>query len=151
MAQTNVGTAAYATSFGIPSGNCSWIGRTGGAGTPRVGTIYNAIEIASESDVSQTTDNSGEIQAVRGRNDRVKYTLAIKPTAASAAAALVIAGDLPKIPSILTLTSDASVTDVSASGTIIIESATASFTPDGEAIVNITATKHIGKTFSALS
>ena len=46
---------------------------------------------------------------------------------------------------------DAVDTDMNASGTNLVSDASVSYTPDGEGIVNLTAVKHIGKTFAALS
>lgn len=148
MAQTNVGTSAYATHFGVPSGTVTWTGRST---TSRAGTIYNSIEISQGAEIKHTVDNTGEIQAIRTINDMISYKLVVKPIAANAAAALVIMGDLPKKGSVLTLTSDASETDVSVSGTIIVDDASKSYTPDGEGIINLTVTKHVGKTFGTLS
>lgn len=148
MSQTNVGTSNYATHFGVPAGTVTWTGRST---TIRAGTIYNSYEITSGGEQSMTKDNTGEIQSIRTINDTISYKLVVKPVAANAAAALVIMGDLPRKGSILTLTSDASVTDVSVSGTIVVDDASASYTPDGDGIINLSVTKHVGKTFASLS
>jgi|ERR1051326_2130323 hypothetical protein len=144
----NIGAANYAAYQGIPATTVTWTGRSG---TSRAGTIFTSIEISNLTDDSDTRDNQGEIQAERARNDRLQYRFSVKPVAANAAAALAIAGDLPKKKSIVTITSDAAETDISVAGTILVQEASKSLTPEGEAIVNLTVIKHVGKTFAALS
>lgn len=144
----NVGTSNYAAYFGIPTITVSWAGRSA---TTRTGTIYTTVEKTNITDDSTTVDNSGEIQAVRTRNDRLQFRFGVKPVGANAAAALAIAGDLPKKNSIVIVTADAADTDFNATGTILVDEASTSYTPEGEATVNLTVTKHIGKTFAALS
>jgi hypothetical protein len=148
MSQTNIGTANYATQFGVPASTVTWTGRSG---TSRAGTLFNSAEISAGGESSMTRDNSGEIQAIRTINDTIQYRWVVKPVGANAAAALAICGDLPKKGSLITVTSDAADTDVSVAGSIIVDDASKSYTPDGEAVINLTVTKHVGKTFSALS
>lgn len=144
----NIGTANYAAYQGVPATTVTWTGRSAGS---RAGTIFTSIEKTLLTDDSTTVDNSGEIQAVRTRNDRIQLRFAVKPVGANAAAALAILGDLPKKNTALTVSSDAADTDLSTAGTILIADASVSYTPDGEGIINITAVKHVGKTFAALS
>lgn len=148
MPQANIGTANYAAYFGVPATTVTWTGRST---TSRSGTIFTAVDITQMADESDTRDNQGEIQAERTRNDRIQYRFSVKPIAANAAAALVIAGDLPKKNSIITITSDATETDISVSGTILVKESSKSYTPEGEAVVNLTCVKHVGKTFASLS
>lgn len=148
MAITNVGTANYATYQGIPATTLTWTGRSN---TSRAATIFTNIEKTPISDDSTTVDNAGEIQAVRTRNDRMQFRFAAKPVGAAAANALAILGDLPKKNSIITISSDAADTDISAAGSILVSDASVSYTPEGEGLVNITCVKHFGKTFAALS
>lgn len=145
---TNIGTANFAAYQGIPATTVTWTGRSG---TSRAGTIFTAVEVTNLADESDTRDNQGEIQAERTRNDRLQYRFSVKPVAANAAAALAIAGDLPKKKSIVTVTSDAAETDFSVAGTILVQEASKSYTPEGEVVVNLTLIKHVGKTFAALS
>lgn len=145
---TNVGTANYATHFGIVGITCTWLGRSGGA---RVGTILNALEVSAGGEVTQTRDNSNEVQATRTTNDTIQITATVKPVSSTAALALAILGDLPKKNSIFTIVADAADTDISTAGTILVDEARKSYTPDGEGIINFTLTKHVGKTFVALS
>lgn len=144
----NIGTANYAAYQGIPATTVNWTGRSG---TARAGTIFTTVDKEVVTDDSDTRDNQGEIQAERTRNDRMRFTFSVKPVAANAAAALAIAGDLPKKKSIITLSPDAAETDMAASGTILVENARASYTPEGEVVVTLTVIKHFGKTFAALS
>ncbi len=144
----NIGTSSYAAYQGVPATTVTWTGRSG---TSRAGTIFTAIDKQALSDDSDTRDNSGEIQAVRTRNERIQFRFAVKPVGAAAANALAILGDLPKKNSIVTISGDAADTDMSATGTILVSEASVSYTPEGEGIVNLTVIKHIGKTFAALS
>lgn len=144
----NIGTSNFATHFGVPATTLTWTGRSGAS---RAGTIFTSIEKTPITDDSDTRDNNGEIQAERTRNDRMQLRFSIKPVAANAAAALTIAGDLPKKKSLVTVSSDAADTDISAAGSILVAEASTSYTPEGEAIVNLTVIKHYGKTFAALS
>ena len=144
----NIGTSNYATYFGVPATTVTWTGRST---TSRAGTIFSSIEKTALTDDSTTIDNAGEIQAERTRNDRMQFRFSVKPVASTAANALAIAGDLPKKKSIVTISGDAADTDMSASGTMLVDEASTSYTPEGEAIVNLTVTKHYGKTFAALS
>lgn len=144
----NIGTANYAAYQGIPATTVTWTGRSG---TSRAGTIFTAVEVSLMSDDSDTRDNQGEIQAVRTRNDRIQYRFSVKPLGANAAAALAIAGDLPKKNTAVTFSADAAETDMTVAGTILVQEATKSYTPEGEVIVNLTVIKHVGKTFAALS
>lgn len=144
----NIGTTAYATYQGIPSTTVTWTGRSAAS---RSGTIFTSVEKTLVTDDSTTVDNSGEIQAVRTRNDRIQFRFAIKPIAANAAAALAILGDMPKKNTAITITGDAADTDMSVAGTNLVTDASVSYTPDGEGIINLTVVKHVGKTFAALS
>lgn len=144
----NIGTSNYAAYQGVPATTVTWTGRSG---TSRAGTIFTSIEKSALADVSDTRDNSGEIQAERARNDRMQFRFSVKPVGDNAAAALAILGDLPKKKSIVTISGDAADTDMSAAGTILVEDATVSYSPEGEGIVNLTVIKHYGKTFAALS
>ncbi len=144
----NIGTANYAAYQGIPATTITWTGRST---TSRSATIYTSVEKTLLTDDSDTRDNQGEIQAVRTRNDRIQFRFAAKPLGANAAAALAIAGDLPKKNTAVTFSGDAAETDMSASGTNLVTDASLSYTPEGEAIINFTIVKHVGKTFSALS
>jgi len=144
----NIGTSAYATYQGIPATTVTWTGRSAGS---RSGTIFTSVEKTLVTDDSTTVDNSGEIQAVRTRNDRIQFRFAIKPIAANAAAALAILGDMPKKNTAITITGDAADTDMSVAGTNLVTDASVSYTPDGEGIINLTVVKHVGKTFAALS
>jgi hypothetical protein len=145
---TNIGTANYAAYQGVPATTVTWTGRSS---TSRAGTIFTAIDKEPLTDDSDTRDNQGEIQAERTRNDRMRFTFSVKPVGANAAAALAIAGDLPRKKSLVTVSGDAADTDMSAAGSILVESARTAYTPEGEAIVTLTVIKHYGKTFSALS
>lgn len=145
---TNIGTANYAAYQGVPATTVTWTGRSG---TSRAGTIFTQIEKTPLTDDSDTRDNQGEIQAERTRNDRMQFRFSIKPVGDNAAAALAILGDLPKKKSIVTISGDAADTDMSAAGTILVQEATTSYTPEGEGIINLTVIKHYGKTFAALS
>lgn len=144
----NIGTANYAAYQGVPATTVAWTGRSG---TARSATIFTSVDKQLLTDDSDTRDNSGEIQAVRTRNDRIQFRFACKPIGANAAAALAIAGDLPKKNTAITLTGDAADTDMSASGTNLVSDASSAFTPEGEVIINMTVVKHVGKTFAALS
>lgn len=144
----NIGTANYAAYQGVPSTTLTWTGRSS---TSRAATIFTAVDKEPLTDDSDTRDNNGEIQAERTRNDRMRFTFSAKPVGANAAAALAIMGDLPKKKSIVTISGDAADTDMSASGTILVESARASYTPEGEGVIVFSVIKHFGKTFAALS
>lgn len=144
----NIGTANYAAYQGVPATTVTWTGRSAAS---RAGTIFTSLEKTLVTDDSNTPDNQGEIQAIRTRNDRIQIRFSVKPVGANAAAALAIAGDLPKKNTAVTIAGDAADTDLSASGTNLVTDASVSFTPDGEAIINLTVVKHIGKTFAALS
>jgi len=144
----NIGTSNYAAYHGVPAITVVWLGRSGSV---RTGTIYSSVEVTNLADESNTVDNSGEIQAVRTRNDRLQFRFTVKPVADTAANALVIAGDLPKRNTVVTISAPASETDLSATGTNLSSEASKSFTPEDEAVVNLTVIKHIGKTFVTLS
>ena len=144
----NIGTSNYAAYWGVPTVTVVWLGRSG---TNRTGTIFTGVDKTNVTDTSTTIDNSGEIQAVRTRNDRLQFRLAVKPVAANAAAALVIMGDLPANNSAVTITAPATETDLVATGTNLVDDSSASYTPEGEGVVNLTVTKHLAKTFATLS
>lgn len=143
----NIGTANYATKYGVPSGTVSWVGRSGTQ--TLTGTIFTTFNISAGGELSQTRDNNNEIRAQRLTNDTLQFAISVKPVAANEAAALLIAGDLPKKNTLITITGgDLQLTAV---GSNLVEEASTAYTPDGEALVNLTVTKHIGKTFAALS
>lgn len=144
----NIGASNFADYSGIPNTTVSWAGRSG---TTRSGTIFTSVEKTPMSDTTETADNQGEVRAIRDRNDRIQFRFSIKPVGANAAAALAVLGDLPKRHTAVTMTSDAADTDISATGTNLVEEASTSYTPDGAGIINLTVMKHVGKTFSALS
>lgn len=144
----NIGTSNYAAAAGVPAITVTWLGRSG---TARTGTIYTGVEKSDAADEANTTDNDGEIQAVRTRNDRIQFRFSVKPVASSAAGALSIMGDLPKKNTIVTISAATSEADMAASGTNLVSEASGSYTPEGEGVVNLTVIKHIGKTFATLS
>lgn len=144
----NIGTSNYAAYQGVPATTVTWTGRSTGS---RSCTIFTSVDKTLLTDDSDTRDNSGEIQAVRTRNDRIQFRFGAKPVAANAAAALAILGDLPKKNTAVTITSDAADTDISTSGTNLVADASVSYTPEGEGVINFTIVKHVGKTFAALS
>ena len=144
----NIGTSNYAVYAGVPAVTVTWLG---GGTTSYNGTVYGSIEKTAAADISNTTDNSGEIQAQRDRNKRIQFRMTIKPVAATAAASSLIAGDLPRANSIVTIVAPAAESDLNASGTNLCDDASTSYTPDGDVVVNLTVTKHLGKTFGALT
>jgi hypothetical protein len=143
----NVGTANYATKYGIPPTTLTWVGRSGTQTLS--GTLFTAFEAASGGELSQTRDNNNEIRAQRLTNDSISFSITVKPIAANEAAALLIAGDPPKKNALITATGgDIQLT---ANGSNLCEEARTVYAPDGESLINMTITKHIGKTFVALS
>ena len=144
----NIGTSTFAAYQGVPVITVTWAGRSG---TARTGIIFTSVEKTLVTDDSTTVDNQGEIQATRTRNDRMQMRFAVKPVSTTSALALAILGDLPKKNTVITIVADAVDTDMNASGTNLVSDASVSYTPDGEGIVNLTAVKHIGKSFAALT
>lgn len=145
---TNIGTANYAAQYGIPDATLSWVGRTG---TQTItANIFTSFETAAGGDTTFTRDNENEVRAIRTTNETLQHTVAVKPLGSTEAAALLKSGDLPQKGRILTIAAGGDL-QLNATGTNVIDEARVSYTPDNEAIINLTFTNYLGKTLTALS
>lgn len=135
--------------YGIPDPTITFTGRSGSS---RVLTIFNTANKSVQGEVASSNGNDGERQASRRTNDRVQFTCSAKPVGATAAAALDIAEDLPKLNTLCTIacTGDTQIATPSG-GSSVIDNAETAYTPEGEAMINFTITNWIGKVFVAAS
>ena len=146
MANDHIGVAGNAMYRGIPATTVAW-----NNGTARSLTVFNSIDKSHEADVKDSKDNNGETIEMNRTNNRFKVKFSAKPVGAARADSLAIAADLPKKMDILTITAASDSQIASTGNTVVCDSASAKWSPDGELTVDIEATVWTGKTFAAFS
>lgn len=146
MANDHIGVSGKAMYRGIPATTVAW-----NNGTARTLTIFNSVDKNTEAEVKDSKDNTGETIEMNRTNKRVKVKFSAKPVGAAASNAQAIAADLPMKMDILTITAANDASIDSTGNTVVCDSATAKWSPEGELTVDIEATVWTGKTFSAFS
>lgn len=127
---------------GIPTATVTW-GAPGNqaiaSATTHSATIFTNFSKEPQAKVTESTDNDGEVMAVNRRDKRTSYSFSAKIVAATRAAALVIAENPPQPHDVIKIVRD-DVGDGSGTDTITawVDSAKPAFTPDGDAIMEIT-------------
>lgn len=146
MANDHIGVAGKVMYRGIPAITVGWTGSSA-----RTLTIFNSVDKNPEADVATSKDNVGETIEMNRTNKRMKVKFQAKPISTTAALALAIAADLPIKMDILTITAASDASIDSTGNTVICDSASAKWSPEGELVVDIEATVWTGKTFAAFS
>jgi hypothetical protein len=138
-----IGTTGNAKVWGVPATTVTFNAHTL--------TIFTDVEKTMDADIDPTVDNSGERLGQNRRNKRIGLKFSAHPIGANAAAAQVIAADLPNKGDAITITCSNDSQIASGSDTVLVDSASARYTPEGELVVDFTATKWLSKAFIALS
>ena len=142
----HIGVTGMAMYRGIPATTVGWTGSAA-----RTLTIFNSIDKSPEANVKESGGNDGEIIEMNRTNKRMKVKFQCKPVGTAKSDALAIAADLPQKMDILTVTAASDSQIASTGNTVLCDSATAKWSPEGELTVDIDATVWIGKTFAAFS
>lgn len=146
MANDHIGVSGKAMYRGIPAMTVAW-----NNGTARSLTIFNSVDKSPVANVKDSMDNNGETIEMNRTNKRVKISFEAKPIGAAASNAQAIAADLPQQMDILTITAASDSQIDSTGNTVVCDSATAKWSPEGELTVSFEATVWTGKTFVAFS
>ena len=160
-----VGIAGKARYYGIPAGtSVSW---TGISGTARTGTVFRSINFTPEMDTSDAHGLSGEFQTRRGVRPRLQGRFEIVPVSGSTDVTTLLAQNIAVDPPMKnTLLTVANATNswagsstqvlpkpigASNANWLITGVSGPSFTPDGDAVLNIDAELFLDDAFAALT
>jgi hypothetical protein len=151
MPQNQLAPAGKARFHGVYEGGAS-IAYNGRSATARTLTLLETANVEPMADKAEAKDSDGEMQNIKYRNDRVQFSFSAAPIGAAASDAEAIAEDLPKIGTLATITCAGNAQIATpAGGTTVIDSASAKFSPEGHAVIDMTVTHWIGKVFTAIA
>ena len=127
------GIPATTITFGTP-GN-----QTVGSATGNTLTVFTSIEKTLEADIADSRNNDNEVVARSRSNKRIRMTFSASPIGATRDAAITVAENCPYPGdvAVLTCTEDTQI----ASSEVWIDSASCSWTPDGELVMAISCTE----------
>ena len=142
----HIGVSGNAMYRGIPATTVAW-----NNGTARSLTVFNSVDKNVEAQVAVSKENNGEPIEMNRTSKCIKIKFQAKPAGAAKANAQAIAADLPMKMDILTITAASDAQIDSTGNTVVCDSASAKWSPEGELVVDIEATVWTGKTFVAFS
>lgn len=128
-----VGIMATTINWGTP-GN-----QTSASANVYSATVFTQIKKSHQAEVSTTKDNSNEVLAIRRTNKTVSLSFSAKPVAATVVSAMAICAALPYKMDVVSI---ACASDSQLAGIAYVDTADASFTPDGDAVIDFTVTKY---------
>jgi hypothetical protein len=155
-----IGITGQAGSWGIPATTVTWdTTHNMGPLSAMVGatahslTIFSEVTKTPDADIDPAVDNSGERLGHNRRNKRIGLRFSAHPKGANAAAAQAIAAALPNKGDALGIVcaTDLQVACDGTTDTILVDECSSRYTPEGELVVDFTATKWLGKIFVALT
>ena len=122
------GVPVATVTFGTP-GN-----QTAASATTHSLTIFTKIDKSLEADIAESRNNDNEVVAIARTNKRIKLSFSASPAAATRDAAITIAEACPYPGDVVvvTCTEDAQI----GAAVTWVESASASFSPDGELVLD---------------
>jgi len=151
MGQNQLAIAGKAKYHGIDSTiTLSYIGRSESATSVKA-MVIEKVEVAPQADVAENKDEQGEMQGMRPTNDRVQVTFSCTPIGATGAAAQLIAEDLPKIKTLITVVSADAQIATPVGGSSVIDSVSSSYDPNERVVLSWTITHWIGKVFTVVA
>ncbi len=102
-------------------------------------TIFTKIDKSPEADVALSRDNDNEVQAMHRTNKTMKLSFSAKPIGNARADALAIAANMPLKLDVCVITCAG---DAQVAGTAFVDSASGSYTPDGEFVLDLVVIKY---------
>ena len=155
-----IGVAGNAKYWGIPATTVTWdtahpmgpLASMTGAGAHSM-TVFTDIEKTPDADIDPSQDNSGERLGHNRRNKRIGLKFSATPVGSKASDALAIGAALPAKGDALVIVcaTDSQVACDGTTDTVLIDSISSRYTPEGALIVDISATKWLGKVFAVLA
>ena len=103
-------------------------------------TIFTKIDKSPEADIVMNRDNDNEVRSIDRSNKTMRLTFSAKPVGATTAAAQTIAEACPLKYDVvvITCTDDDQIAVTAA----YVDSASVGYTPDGEAVMDLTVIKY---------
>ena len=151
MPQNQLAPAGKARFHGLYEGGAT-ITYNGRSLTARTLTLLESASVEPQADKAEAKDSDGEMQNIKFRNDRIQFSFSAAPIGATSILAEAIAEDLPTIGTLATITCAGNAQIATpVAGSTVIDSASAKFSPEGHAVIDMTVTHWIGKVFTAIT